>query len=264
MSARHLDCMDVYNAADIWVDRALRRDDSLFTPGTPIWSREPLREARAVFLNNKDDLKGSNFFGRLERSMAGSPPEVYQLMGEAAYVAYLILYKGAVSQAMKVKNVNLILGWSSKPVEIPDCLLDGLRNGIMAPGPSVNFKDRLKSVIKFAERWKTSNADVTMLDRDKPEAPWRFQEFVMELNLSGARRVPLLHLVHPDTFEAVVWTNKVKVARAPEFRHFVTEPTSDVERRIHQIRAGLEREFPKNFDFFHHPICPMWNDNCKH
>ena len=28
----------VYAAAELWVERALRRDDSLFTPGESIWS----------------------------------------------------------------------------------------------------------------------------------------------------------------------------------------------------------------------------------
>ena len=30
----------VYAAAEAWVSRALRSDDSLFTPGKPIWTRE--------------------------------------------------------------------------------------------------------------------------------------------------------------------------------------------------------------------------------
>ena len=36
----------VYEAARLWVDRALRSDDSLFTPGKPIWSRQWLGELR--------------------------------------------------------------------------------------------------------------------------------------------------------------------------------------------------------------------------
>ena len=39
----------VYAAAQLWVDRALRSDDSLLTPGNPIWSSRWLREIRRRF-----------------------------------------------------------------------------------------------------------------------------------------------------------------------------------------------------------------------
>ena len=41
----------VYAAAEAWVDRALRRDDSLFTPVKAIWTRELLGELRERFLD---------------------------------------------------------------------------------------------------------------------------------------------------------------------------------------------------------------------
>ncbi len=46
---------NVYAAAQTWVDRALRDDDSLFTPGTPIWTLHGLRELRERFLDRPDD-----------------------------------------------------------------------------------------------------------------------------------------------------------------------------------------------------------------
>ena len=42
----------VYAAAQKWVDCALRKDDSLFTPGKPIWSSRWLGELRERFLDN--------------------------------------------------------------------------------------------------------------------------------------------------------------------------------------------------------------------
>ena len=45
----------VYEAAELWVDRALRTDDSLFTPGEPIWSSRWLRELRERFLDRPDE-----------------------------------------------------------------------------------------------------------------------------------------------------------------------------------------------------------------
>ena len=75
---------NVYAAAEKWVDCALRSDDSLFTPGTPIWTSQWLGELRERFLDRPDEGEG-NFYEKLEQQLAESPPEVYQLMGEVLY-----------------------------------------------------------------------------------------------------------------------------------------------------------------------------------
>ena len=260
------DCANAYKAADLWIDRALKSDDSLFTPGTPIWSLAPLAEARALLVNNARTLRvaDSLFLGKLERVMAGSSPELYQLMGEAAYVAYLILWKSAVVQDRKIENINRILGWSSKRVRMPHNLHAGLENGIMSPGKFIYFDLRLDAVIKFAERWKRAGSNA-MLDRRHPEYPRRFQEFLARLKVTSAWQVAPLHLVHPESFEPLVWSNKVCVASAPKFQRYVTGiPAKEVDRRIHRIRAALESQYGCCFDFHGHPeVRRMWEDDCK-
>ena len=260
------DCENAYEAADLWIDRALKSDDSLFTPGTCIWSLEPLAEARALLENNADALKGSDFLGRLGKVMKdnGSPPKVYQLMGEAAYVAYLIVYKGTITQATKIANINRILGWSSERVRIPRRLHAGLENGIMSLGPRINLDRRLDAVIRLAEQWKRTGSN-TMLDREATEAPWRFQKYLAELGIGDAWQVAPLHLVHPDTFEPLVWSNKVKVAKAPGFLGYLAGMTTgEVNRKIHRIRAKLEPEYGCCFHFIDClPVCRMWSDDCK-
>ena len=44
----------VYEAAQAWVDAALRSDSSLFTPGEAIWSSRWLKELREHFLDRPD------------------------------------------------------------------------------------------------------------------------------------------------------------------------------------------------------------------
>ena len=39
---------NVYDAAQEWVNKALRADDSLFTPGRAIWTLDKLRELHAL------------------------------------------------------------------------------------------------------------------------------------------------------------------------------------------------------------------------
>ena len=80
----------VYTAAQAWVDAALRRDSSLFTPGKDIWSSRRLRELRERFLDRPDET-GEKFLDKLQKQLDGSPPEVHQLMAEALFFHRLIV-----------------------------------------------------------------------------------------------------------------------------------------------------------------------------
>ncbi len=271
MGSRRPDAPKVYQAADLWIDRALRADDSLFTPGAPIWSPDTLADARTRFLDKPEEWTGAGFFDKLETVLAGSPPEVHQLMGEAVYATYLIVGKSAVGQARKIERVNQVLGWSSQPMEIPHNLRSGLDPGIMHPGQFfiANFGIHLAFVVEFAERWKEEGLGEGLLDRDDPNSRWRFNEFVFQWTprkMSAgythtspyAQRVALRHLAHPDSFEPLIYVNEV--ANAPWFQRFVNEPTNNVHLKIQQIRAGLESEFGKDFSFYDPEILAQWDD----
>ena len=272
--AKHPDFPKVYEAADLWVERALKRDDSLFTPGTPIWSRDLLQEARERFVFRPDEWKGGDFFGKLEAVLAGSPPEVYQLVGEAVYFTYLIAHKDAIKKPKKMENINRVLRWSSEPVRVPNNLRDAQKCGIMSPGTffDAQFGVHPAFVIEFAYRWKRNGWGDELLDRNNPKAPWAFKKAVMEMNLPmltkgigkgapNAQRVALLHLVHPREFEAMSVPNKNKLAKAQgpqKLQRFITEPTNDVDCKIRQIRVGLEKEGKVFATFFDPDIAPLW------
>ena len=121
----------VYAAAEDWVNRALRADDSLFTPGVPIWSSRWLGEVRVRFLNQPDESSAS-FLDKLQRQPTGSPPEVYQLMGEALYFHFLIVTTKDSTTEQRV--IDTVLRWSPSPVIIPSGLVGALTPGIASPG----------------------------------------------------------------------------------------------------------------------------------
>ena len=270
MSSKRGYAAKVYEAADLWIASALKSDDSLFTPGTPIWSREWLGEARTRFLDKPDEWEGAGFSVKLETVLAGSPPEVYQLVGEALYVTYLI--PSTIGQALKIERVNQVLGWSSERVEIPRHLHDGLERGISNPGQffTANFGIHLAFVIEFAERWKEVGFGEGLLNRADPESPWKFREFVTGLtprkmaarytrNSPNFQRMALLHLAHPGSFESMSVNHKEMVANAPGFQRFATEPTDDNDRKIQQIRAGLESQVGRGLSFYEPEIRAQWN-----
>ena len=144
---------NVYDAAQAWVDRCLRRDGSLFT-SEAIWTPHWLGELHGRFLD-QPGASGNGFFAKLENQLAGSPPEVYQLMGEVLFVHYLIISWRAVGGQRKTDNINRVLNWSAHPVAIPDSLIEVLSTGIARPGRGFTASPYQSGfLIELAERLK--------------------------------------------------------------------------------------------------------------
>ena len=265
----------VYAAADMWVECALRRDDSLFRRGRPVWSRRWLGELRERFLDRPEEFRGPRFLERLGPLLADSPPEVYQLMGEALYVAYVFVWKGAVGGLRKKENVDRVLGWSPTPVAVPEDLVSGLTPGIAHPGQFLltNFLLFPGYIIELVGQWKEQDTGEGLLDQQSSEAAWEFKEFVYGVGWSGplqssypnstaAQQEALLHLVHPDTFEAIINVDDKKRI-AEKFADLITEETEDVDRKLAQVRQGLEPKFGMDFHFFRDPVYRCWSNGEK-
>ena len=257
----------VYEAAQKWVDCALRKDDSLFTPGKEIWSSRWLGKLREQFLDRPDVGQGG-FYDKLSAQLEGSPAEVYQLMGEVLYVHFLIVWHGAMKRATKEAQINRVLRWSKAPVAIPPELADGLSAGLAHPGTAFNTYRpyQVGCIIEFAAQWKGESIDRDGLLTD----PWRFKDFVIGMQFQSAllhdnqdtpnaQRLALLHLVHAATFEGTVAIeHKNKIAEAKAFAHFVPEPPDDVDVRIQQIRQGLKDGLGRDFDFYDPDVRRRW------
>ena len=52
-----------------------------------------------------------------------------------------------------------------------------------------------------------------------------------------------------------------RIAEAKAFAHFITEETSDVDRKLMQIRRGLEAGLGRDFDFYDPDVRDEWNPN---
>ena len=261
---------NVYAAAEKWVDCALRSDGSLFTPDKPVWTSQWLGELRERFLDRPDE-SGDSFLDKLARQLTDSSPEVYQLMGEVLYFYFLIVYTRNSSNEQQV--IDTVLKWSSSPVSISQEFVDGLTPGIATPGLYFHTGRpyQVGFLIEFVEQWKEQDPN----ERNRLlDDPWTFKDFVMSIDpqselLRGVnstsyriQREALLHLVHPDKFEGIVSVDhKNSVAGASAFAHLVTETTSDVDRKIKQIRNGLKAELGPDFHFYDQDIRSRWDPN---
>jgi len=64
--------------------------------------------------------------------------------------------------------------------------------------------------------------------------------FALPISRAYAQREALLHLVHPDSFEAIV-SGANKRDFAARFAAYVTAPSDDVDRKLAQIRARVDQ-----------------------
>ncbi len=258
----------VYAVAETWVDVALRTDGSLFTPGEQVWTSRWLGELHQQFLNNPDESRAS-FLQKLQRQLEGSPPEVYQLMGEVLYVHFLIVTTS--NSTHEQQRIDTVLRWSQSPAQIPPNLVDALTPGIANPGTGFHtFRPfQVGLLIEFVEQWKQQDSD----ERDRYlNDPWAFKEFLMRMRLHSRllrenqntpriQRQALLHLTHPDTFEAIVnLDHKDKIVKTFE-AHIPDVTEEDVDRKLGQIRTALEAQDVSGDHFFYQPeIRAQWDD----
>ncbi len=261
----------VYAAADLWVKRALWIDDSLFTPGKPIWSKEVLGEVHRRFLDRPDE-SGDSFLEKLERQLKGGQPEVYQLMGEALYLYFL--YVATKNSGKEQEVIETVLNWSPDRVGIPPGLVTSLTPGIGTPG-TFFFTARpfqLAFLFEFVEQLK---GQAMVEQRRILGDPWNLKNFLAGLEFQSrmmqenvnkplAQREALLHLVFPDTFEVITSVDiKARIAKA--FSHLVANPPEDVDRQLQKIRSSLEPSHGSRDYFFHeHPeIRAQWDEGYR-
>ncbi|MCY4108715.1 MAG: AAA family ATPase [Chloroflexi bacterium] len=216
--------------------------------------------------------------------MAGSPAEVYQLMAEVIYVAYLVVFhrgRGGMSERRKRQRIDQVLSWSPTPVSIPDYCVSGLTPGLVHPGLYfyTNFGLQPGYLVEFMEQWKEQELDGRLLDTSDPDAALEFKKFVTGVDWRGPvrgsppnsramQRATLLHLVHPDSFEAILSVyHKNEIAE--RFAYLVAEPEDDVDQKLMQVRRGLEAELGRDFDFYNDgdvakrwqsPVTELWDE----
>ena len=257
----------VYEAAQAWVNAALRGDSSLFTPGIPIWSSQGLRTLRERFLD-QPDVSEKGFLEKLHDQLDGGSSQVKQLMAEALYFHRLIA--STQNGDRKQRDIETVLGWMPSPVPIPEDLIAGLTPGIANPGQYFHVKrpNQIGFLIEFVEQWKPleSTDQARLLDD-----PWAFRNFAMgrefvsktlvdEPNSYRTQREALLHLVFPDTFEAIVSSNH-KHWIAGAFAKLVDEPEEDVDRRLAQIRPEIEARYGNADSLYYRPeVRAVWDE----
>ena len=70
----------------------------------------------------------------------------------------------------------------------------------------------------------------------------------------------LLHIVFPDTFEPMLQNDKQRIVRSPEFAKFISPASTDTDRKIQEIRLGLEAQWGRDFGFYDDGVSSLWRN----
>ena len=249
---------EVYKAAQTWVDQALRQDGSVFTPNERIWARECLAELREHYLDQPLGGKDS-FLQKLRQQLTDASDQARQLMAEVTYVHHLI-NKRIIGFQKKKSQIEEILGWGAPIQTIPDDVARGLDPGIAVNQAMNRFRPyQIAFILEFTEQWK----DLEIAEQHRLLSdPWAFKQFITGLQFTGKhqssganhanpQREAILHLVHPDAFEAIITpSRKNYVVTQANARGFLGRTSDDVDQDLQQVRRQLEERFGSNFSFF--------------
>jgi len=244
----------VYAAAERFVDECLRSDGSLFTPGHPIWTSEPIEDFYTRFFVNEDTGSGS-FMDKLEQQLTGAPDATIQLAAEALYFNYLC--EDDTGAAHKASVVGRVLGWMTEPAAVPEELAAAYSSGLARIGLGKTQKwQQVSFLLRFSREWKALDGTrrSELLD-DHAE----FREFVHSIpkHAASIQIEGLLHLVFPEPYEPIVSPN-VKKLIAKRFGDYLDGSERDVDEQLRSIRAALSEEYEGDFSFYDAEVASRW------
>jgi MoxR-like ATPase len=235
----------------------LDQQGSLLSPGRSIWTASALSDLSDRVVGHPDFGAGS-FIDKLVRQTRQASPAVIQLAGEALFVFHL--KDAETPAATKRLEIQRVLAGLSDPPGIPDDLAEALESGVARYGLGKLHKwPHFTYLLRFSSRWLELSSD----ERAKLRVDaWAFRDFLEQIKVraGGFQQDAILHLVHPAVFEPIISRgDKREIVRA--YGHLVSEPTSDPDRALQQIRASLaaDPDLGQDFNFYLPQIRARWD-----
>jgi 5-methylcytosine-specific restriction protein B len=252
----------IYAAHARWLREVLGPGDSLFTPGTPVWTREHLDELEVAFVAHPDLTPGRRYEEKLRGQLAGVSPEAKQLMAELHAVHFLMIWVGAISAATKLGIINTILAWMPAPPDVPAEVAEAMSPGLVHPGTWVMTRrdTQITWLIRFSAAWKRLSEEAQQaLAAD----PWKLKEFTGQVDApsAGGAQMALLHLAHPETFDPTVSADHKRWITSRFADVAGTSP--DVDRRMLAAREALTPQYGEGFNWYGDWLVRLWWKNGK-
>jgi len=244
----------LYDAFRLFQERCLQQDRSLIWPDQSIWTIANLQRWKTQVIDSPN-LEGElNFNEKLEQQLVGAPPILWGLAADLHYVYYL------PSATLKISTKLHNIGWAAQKsgLVLPpenDPIWEAQKNGFTGTSQKYHFRyAQLHLLAAFALRLKEQgNVAKTLADAALVQS--MLDEILEGIPAKGDRandfRHAILYLMFPDQYERIISTaHKEKIVG--RYIKYVSDPHTDLDTRLHQIREGLAGAQPKgqNFDFY--------------
>ena len=261
--ARFEDAESILAAADVWKDRCLLGQQSLFEDRS-LWTLDNFDLLRQLFVDNP--IKGPDpFLTKLRRQLEPGSADAPCLWAEMAWVYFLIVTSSAMRPATKRNHIHEIWSWSDGALpERHELLKDEVLGGGVA-GTGINY---------LVAQWKeyhffiVAMLDWFSLERDRRdfllEDTWEFSSWIDSTDLAAKSmfRHAVLFLVFPDKFEPIVSGNDKKTIVTRLSEGSSPEDGVPVDKRLLDVRQLLEQESEgREVHFYEPPFIEFWKSD---
>ena len=261
--ARFKDAEPILAVADVWKDRCLLGEQSLFEDRS-LWTLDNFDLLLQLFKDNPIDRSGS-FKTNLERHLrapsAVVPARASCLWAEMAWVYYLI--DSTTRPDTKRQRVRDIWSWSRRPsLESHPLLRDEVFGGVAGAGahrtkPWWEYRFLIVAMRDWFTRDDGRRASLS-------EDPWEFASWLDSTGFAANRmsRHAILFLLFPDEFEPIVSSDVKKMIVTRLSEGDAPEDGVPVDKALVDIRRLLEMESDgREVHFYESPFVEFWNED---
>ena len=238
------------------IDSGFGQDDSLLTPGVPIWTAEHLAELERDYVNRPDAGSGG-FFDKLDKQLATTSSASIQLFAELLILNVVPIVN--IGGPLKIKQIQSVLNRCSPPVALPSdveatFLGGGVYHGGQAFG-NLRWK-QLVYLIEVAQHFKQLPEQRRV---DALADPLIFRSEVDAISTGQAvQRQSLLYLAFPDFFLPIVSASHRRMIRDGLASDFLSRAVGDVDSDLHDIYEAVMDQQGGPVDFYSSPWRERW------
>jgi hypothetical protein len=236
--------------------RALAENDSVLTPGKPIWTVENADELVEHFVG-QPDITGASFDDKLIKQMSSCSPGAIQLFAELYALDLLPLSDYTTSKKRSCIRVPLALGGLN--TEFPAVLDNALDAGVLNGG--VAFKTRRYWQLSYLVQ---VTAGLLAMDADERSQllgdPIAFRDKLDELTTVNApsQRHTLLYLLFPDFYLPIANSDHRNQIRKA-FAELLPSGLNDIDEDLRTIYDALSTEAGKSVEIYQAPYREKWD-----
>lgn len=247
----------IREVAQLFVERGLRENESVFAPGRSVWVKECFEELKRAFIDTPDETD-KLFKEKLPEQMEAVSDDARLLMAEIITWQFLPLAR-AIGKRAKDERVTTALNTMRHPVQVPAEIASAFSAGVANPGRTM-VNDQYWTVVLLL------NLLGSWLEKDPEEQdellmdPWAWKRFVLSIPGKNipTQRSALLYLVHPESFINVFSAVKKQQIR-DTFIGEISGTSGDIDRDLFAITIALQQKTDAHVDYYDEQYRTKWD-----